>query len=100
MAYQANRPKKKPQAKHQKRGFRMISYSYDTGLLQEGLRTGIEALKKIRISLGKEQKKALPALRKSPRDKEYATLFKDVEDAFQSAVKVHRAAVMSIAKLP
>ena len=62
--------------------------------------TGIEALKKIRISLGKEQKKALPALRKSPRDKEYATLFKDVEDAFQSAVKVHRAAVMSIAKLP
>lgn len=30
----------------QKRGFRMISYSYDTGLLQESLRTGIEALKR------------------------------------------------------
>ena len=30
----------------QKRGFRMISYSYDTGLLQDGLRTGIEALKR------------------------------------------------------
>lgn len=28
----------------QARGFRMISYSYDTGLLQSGLRSGIEAL--------------------------------------------------------
>ena len=62
--------------------------------------TGIEALKKIRIALGKEQKKAMPALRKSPREKEYAKLFTDIEDAFQSAVKVHRTAVMSIAKLP
>lgn len=29
----------------QKRGFRMISYSYDTGLMQDGLRRGIEALR-------------------------------------------------------
>ncbi len=29
----------------QQRGFRMISYSYDTGLLQEGLRVGIQALR-------------------------------------------------------
>ncbi len=29
----------------QKRGFRMISYSYDTGLLQAGLRAGIDALR-------------------------------------------------------
>lgn len=61
--------------------------------------TGIEALKKLRISLGKEQKKAMPALRKSPREKEYAKLFTDIENAFQSAVKVHRTAIMTIAKL-
>ena len=61
--------------------------------------TGIEALKKLRISLGKEQKKAMPALRKSPHEKEYARLFMDIETAFQSAVKVHRTAVMTIAKL-
>ena len=30
----------------QARGFRMISYSYDTGLLQAGLRSGIEALQR------------------------------------------------------
>jgi 2-keto-3-deoxy-L-rhamnonate aldolase RhmA len=30
----------------QKRGFRMISYSYDTGLMQDGLRRGIDALRK------------------------------------------------------
>jgi len=30
----------------QKRGFRMISYSYDTGLLQEGLRAGIQELRR------------------------------------------------------
>jgi len=30
----------------QKRGFRMISYSYDTGLVQDGLRRGIAALRK------------------------------------------------------
>ena len=29
----------------QKRGFRMISYSYDTGLLQDGLRAGLQALR-------------------------------------------------------
>ena len=29
----------------QKRGFRMISYSYDTGLLQDGLRAGIQELR-------------------------------------------------------
>jgi 2-dehydro-3-deoxyglucarate aldolase/4-hydroxy-2-oxoheptanedioate aldolase len=29
----------------QQRGFRMISYSYDTGLLQDGLRTGLQALR-------------------------------------------------------
>jgi len=29
----------------QQRGFRMISYSYDTGLLQDSLRSGIQALK-------------------------------------------------------
>ena len=29
----------------QRRGFRMISYSYDTGLLQESLSVGIQALK-------------------------------------------------------
>ncbi len=62
--------------------------------------TGIEALKKIRIALGKEQKKAMPALRKSPHEKEYAKLFMAIDEAFQSAVKVHRTAVISIAKLP
>lgn len=61
---------------------------------------GLAALKKLRISLGKEQKKAMPALRKSKHEKEYAKLFTDIEEAFQSAVKVHRAAVMTIAKLP
>ena len=30
----------------QQRGFRMISYSYDTGLLQEGLRTGLQELRR------------------------------------------------------
>ncbi len=30
----------------QSRGFRMISYSYDTGLLQEGLRAGLDQLRK------------------------------------------------------
>jgi beta-glucosidase-like glycosyl hydrolase len=29
----------------QRRGFRMISYSYDTGLMQESLSAGIRALK-------------------------------------------------------
>jgi hypothetical protein len=62
--------------------------------------TGLEALKKLRISLGKEQKKAMPALRKSKHENEYAKLFKDIENAFQSAVKVHRSAVMTIAKMP
>lgn len=62
--------------------------------------TGLAALKKLRISLGKEQKKAMPALRKSPREKDYQKLFMDIETAFQSAVKVHRGAVMTIAKLP
>lgn len=61
---------------------------------------GLEALKKLRISLGKEQKKAMPALRKSKREKEYQKLFLDIENSFQSAVKVHRDAVMTIAKLP
>lgn len=62
--------------------------------------SGIEALKKLRISMGKEQKKAMPALRKSSREKEYAKLFIDIEEAFQSAVKIHRTAVMTVAKLP
>jgi hypothetical protein len=62
--------------------------------------TGLEALKKLRISLGKEQKKAMPALRKSKHENEYTKLFKDIENAFQSAVKVHRSAVMTIAKMP
>jgi len=35
----------------QKRGFRMISYSYDTGLLQESLRNGIQELRRSEISL-------------------------------------------------
>ncbi len=30
----------------QKRGFRMISYSYDTGLLQAGLSAGIQELRR------------------------------------------------------
>jgi hypothetical protein len=29
----------------QKRGFRMISYCYDTGLMQAGLRSGIDAMR-------------------------------------------------------
>lgn len=33
----------------QRRGFRMISYSYDTGLLQDSLRTGINALKAAKV---------------------------------------------------
>ena len=31
----------------QERGFRMISYSYDTGLLQESLRNGIHELRRL-----------------------------------------------------
>ena len=43
---------------------------------------------------------AQPALRKSKHEKDYAKLFMDIETAFQSAVEVHCAAVMTIAKLP
>ena len=63
-------------------------------------KTGIESLKKVHIALGKERKKSLDALRASTLAKDYERQFKEIEEAFASAVKAQRVAVAAIAKLP
>ena len=63
-------------------------------------KTGIEALKKVHIALGRERKKSLDALRESKLAKDYERQFKEIEEAFASAVKAQRVAVATIAKLP
>lgn len=66
----------------------------------KAVKAGIEALKKVYVTLGKDRKKAAEALRKSKLAKEYERQFKEMDEVFASAVKAQRLAVVTIAKLP